>query len=480
MADGGPQAPRRHPVVRPWRTEINGSLALAWPLVLMQLAQISINATLIIMVGRQGATQLAGTALGLQTFLLVFLFSLGMAIAVAPMVAQARGAGELRQVRRAVRQGLWATTLISLPGGLLLWCSGPILRAAGQDPGVTAAAADFARPMALGLAPWLWFFVLRNYMAAMGRPRPALYVMIAAIVLNGLLGYLLIFGHFGLPALDALGAGLTGALVGWFLPLTLLACALTDRRLRRLRILARFWRADWQAFREVFRLGTPIGLAMLLESSLFMTLLYLQGLISTVAQAAHAVTIQLAAMAFMVPLGVSQAATVRVGLAIGQEDAAAAKRAAAVAFGCSGASAVIGAAIFLLLPTTVVRLYLDPALPDSAAVLATGLSFLAVAAVFQLLDGVQVVALGILRGLKDTRIPTLITCLGYWGIGFPLAILLGFYLPWGGVGVWVGITGGLAIAVVLMAWRVRRSLAGLVFAPPDQGGEAAAAVALPA
>ncbi len=445
----------------PWRAEIVASLALAGPFALMQLAQISINVTLLLMVGRLGATELAGIALGLQSFLVVFLFSLGLSIAVAPLVAQARGAGTLREVRSAVCQGLWATALMALPSGLLLWFSGPLLLAAGQEASVAAAASDFARPMAVGLLGWLWFFVFRNYMGAMGRPAAALYVMIAAILLNGLLGYALIFGRLGLPALGVFGAGLTGAVIGWLLCLGLLACALFDRRLRRLRLLAVLHRPNWPMLREIFRLGAPIGLAMLFETLLFMAVLHLQGLISTVAQAAHAITMQLAAMAFMVPLGLSQAATVRVGLAVGQRDVAQARRAAAVSFAAGFAFTMVAALIFLLLPTTLVRQFLDMSLPESPAVLATTLTFLAIAAAFQFLDGTQMVALGVLRGLKDIRMPTIITCVGYWVIGFPLAALLGFVAGWDGVGIWLGLTAGLAVAAPLMVLRVRRSLSNL-------------------
>lgn len=442
----------------PWRDEIMASLALAWPFALMQLAQISINVTLILMVGRLGATDLAGVALGLQSFLVVFLFALGLAIAVAPLAAQARGAGTFGDVRHAVCQGLWATGLVALPGGALLWFTAPLLEAAGQDPAVAAAAGDFARPLAFGLAPWLWFFVLRNYMGAMGRPRAALYVMVAAILLNGLLGYALIFGELGMPAAGVHGAGLTAMLIGWLLFLGLLAFALFDRRLRRLAVLGVLHRPNWPVFREVFRLGVPMGVAMLFETLLFMAVLHLQGLISTVAQAAHAVTMQLAAMAFMVPLGLSQAATVRVGLAVGQRRAAQARRAAGVAFAFCLVCTGIAALVFLLLPTTLVRQFLDMSLPESPAVLATGLTFLAIMAAFQLLDGIQVVALGVLRGLKDIRIPTMITCLGYWIIGFPLAAALGFLAQWRGVGVWIGLTVGLLVAASLMTYRVRRAL----------------------
>jgi MATE family multidrug resistance protein len=460
-----------------WRQEIKSSLALAWPFALMQLAQISINATLLLMCGRLGATELAGAALGMQVFLFVFLFALGLAIAVAPMVAQARGAFDLRLARGAFCQGLWATGLVAAPGAVLLWFSGGILRAAGQDPEVAAAAAEFTRPMAVGVGPWLWFFVVRNYMGAMGRPQPALYVMIAAIVLNFVLGYALIFGELGMPQWGVFGAGVTAAAVGCVLLLALLTIALADRHLRRLNVPGELLRMNWPQFREVFRLGLPIGLAMLFETTLFLAVIYLQGLISTQTQAAHAIAMQLAAMAFMVPLGVSQAATVRVGLAVGQGDPAQARRSAAVALSLSLFCTFLAGIVFLAMPSILVRQFLDLSLAESAPVLATAASFLAVCAVFQVFDGLQVTALGVLRGLKDTRLPTFISCLGYWIIGFPLAMLLGLGVGWDGVGVWIGLTVGVGVAAVLMAFRMRRSLFDL---KPALRAEPEPALSLPA
>jgi len=446
---------------RPWRDEIAASLALAWPFALMQLAQIAINASLLAMCGRLGTTELAGAMLGLQVFLFVFLFALGLAIAVAPMVAQARGERDLRQVRSAVCQGLWATGLVAVPGGVILWFSGSILRSAGQDPGVAQAAAEFTRPMAVGLPGWLWFFVVRNYMGSMGRPRPALYVMIVAIALNLALGYVLIFGELGFPFWGVFGAGFTAAAVGWVLLLGLTGFAVTDRRLRQLNVPSALFRINWPQFREVFRIGVPIGLAMLFETTLFLALLYIQGLISVQAQAAHAIVVQLAAMAFMVPLGVSQAATVRVGLAVGLGKPQQARRAAGVALAVTLFCTLVAGLVFLLMPIMLVRQFLDLSLEESLPVLGTAVTFLAIAAAFQIADGLQVASLGVLRGLKDTRMPTFITCLGYWVIGFPLALVLAFVVGWDGIGVWIGLVTGVAVACFLMVRRMGRSLRAL-------------------
>ncbi|HKY95831.1 MAG TPA: MATE family efflux transporter [Kiloniellales bacterium] len=441
-----------------WRDELAATLHLAWPLVLMQLAQMSINLTEVVLVGHLGATELAGAGLGSQVFHAVFLFSLGLAIAVAPLVAQARGAREYRTIRRSVRQGLWATTIIAVPGVAILWCVRPILIACGQDPVVAEQAEDFARPVSVGLAPWLWFFVLRNFMAAMGKPRPALYVMLAAIVLNAVLGYGLVFGKLGLPEWGVTGAGVAAAIVDLFLPLALLLFIERDRQLRRFAVLGRLWVPDWHLFREIFRIGTPIGLALLFETTLFLVALFLQGLISTVAQAAHQVAVQPVAVAFMVPLGISQAATVRVGLAVGRGDPAGAAIAAKVSLWMGVACTLLTAAILLAIPETLIGAFLDSDEPETPAVIAAGASFLAVAALFQLADGGQVIAMGSLRGLKDTRVPMLIAAVGYWLVGVPLSLLLGFHWGLNGVGIWLGLAGGLVAAALMLVVRLRGQL----------------------
>jgi MATE family multidrug resistance protein len=464
----------------PWRAELSATLALAWPLVLMQVAQISINTTEVFLLGRLGSTELAGAVLGSALFHAVFLFELGLAIAVAPIIAQARGAGQFRVVRRAVRQGLWATTLVALPGALFLWNVRPVLLALGQDPVAVGFAEEFARPMAIGLAPWLWFFVIRNYMAAMGRPQPALYVMVAAILLNAFAGWCLIFGHLGLPAWGVTGAGFAAAGVGWFLPLALLGFALTDRKLRRLAVLGRFWRPDWAVFREIFRIGVPIGLALLFETTLFTAALGLQGLISTISQAAHAISAQLIAIAFMLPLGLSQAATVRVGLAVGRNRPQEARIATQVAFTLGVCCTTFTALLFVFLPSTLLGLFQDRTHPDAAAVIATGVGFLAVGAFFQLFDGAQAVAMGCLRGLKDARVPMLIACFGYWVVGFPLSAILGLWVGWGGVGIWMGLAAGLAAAAVLLVRRVWRQLGTLPLLTEDEVAATLVPPAVPA
>ncbi|GAB5469054.1 MAG: MATE family efflux transporter [Rhodospirillales bacterium] len=422
----------------------------------MQLAQIGIHSVEIVYAGRLGPTYLAAATVGSQTFYSVFLFLLGVAIAVAPMVSQARGRGAFREIRRTVRQGLWAVTLLCLPSMALLWQVGPLMLLLGQDPAVAQAAEDFTRPMTLGLPAWIWYFVLRNFSAALDRPRPALYAMLVGIVVNALVGYALVFGAWGAPQWGIAGAGTAAALSAWVVFLGMLATVLLDRRLRRFRIFARLWRSDWPLFKEINRVGLPIGVALFFETSFFMAALFLQGLIGVAAQAAHGAAIQLIGIAFMLPLGVAQAGTIRIGLAVGRNDQSAAGRAAVITYGLGLVCTLTTAAILLLFPVPLMQIFQNPDHPQAAQVIQIGVTFLAVGALFQLVDGGQVIAMGCLRGFKDTKIPMFLAAFGYWAVGLPLSIWLGFETDLAGVGIWVGLAAGLTVAALLLTRRFYR------------------------
>ncbi len=439
-----------------WTLELRHTASLAWPLVLMQLAQIGIHTVEIVYSGRLGPTYLAAATVGSGTYHAGFLFLLGLAIAVAPMVSQARGRRAFREIRRTVRQGLWVTTLVALPTVLLLWEIRPLLLLLGQPEPVALAAESFLRPMSLGLPAWIWYFVLRNFAAAMDRPRPALYVICLGILVNAVAGYALVFGHLGAPRLEILGAGIAAALSAWVVFLAMLVFVLLDPRLSRFRIFGRLWRADWPLFKEILRVGLPIGAALFFETTFFIGALYLQGLISIEAQAAHGAAVQLIAIAFMIPLGVSQAGTVRIGLAVGRRDKGAAGRAAAITYGLGLISALCTAAALLLFPDSLLHLFVDAGHPQAETVVRLGVAFLAVGALFQLVDSGQVIAMGCLRGLKDTQVPMVIAIVGYWLVGIPTSVLLGFATDLAGVGIWIGLAAGLTVAAVLLTLRFYR------------------------
>jgi MATE family multidrug resistance protein len=241
------------------------------------------------------------------------------------------------------------------------------------------------------------------------------------------------------------------------------AVVMLHPRFRRYRLFGRFWRPDWVRFRQVWRIGTPIAVTLTLEVGVFATAVFLMGLISQASIAAHAVAIQIAAFTFMVPMGLAQAATVRVGLSYGRQDQAGVAVAGWVAFALSVSFMSLMGLVMLTIPKPLVHLFLDPADPANGEVIRLALSFLMVAAFFQIFDGAQAVGAGMLRGLQDTSVPMLYAALGYWGIGLGTGVGLAFGLGWDGVGVWIGLATGLAVVSALMLWRwLRRERLGLV------------------
>ena len=309
---------------RAWRREARALWALSVPIVLTNLGQVAIQTTDVVMIGWLGPEALAASVLGVNVNFVLLLFAIGVVIATAPMMAQDLGHKRhaVREPRRTVRQGFWVALAIGLPSWLLLWHIAAILHLLRQDPALIAAAEPFVRAAMWGLVPALWFVVLRNFIAALERPRAGMVVTFLAIAFNALAGYGLIFGAFGLPALGLRGAGIAAALTNVLMFLGLLAYVQTDRQFRRYQILGRFWRPDWVRFREIFRLGLPIGVTLVMEVGLFAGAGFLMGWVGTAELAAHQIALQCAAVTFMVPLGLSQAATVRVGLAVGAGDRA--------------------------------------------------------------------------------------------------------------------------------------------------------------
>jgi MATE family multidrug resistance protein len=440
------------------RREVPALLRLAVPLVLAQLGQVAIQTTDVIMIGWLGPTALAAAGLGVPAIFVLLLFGIGVVSATAPMIAQDLGRKRhaVREPRRTVRQGFWAALMVGLPITVLLWHVEPVLLAIGQDPDLVAMSEPYVRSAMLGLVPALWTIGLRNFINACERPRAGMMVTLFGIVLNAIANYGLIFGHFGLPALGLLGAGIATACTNLAQLLLMVAFILVDRRFRRYHLLGRFWRPDWQRFHDILRIGLPIGITLVFEVGLFAGAVYLMGLIGAAEIAAHQIAIQIASVAFMVPLGISQAATVRVGLAAGRHDLASARRAGLAALGL-GTVFMLGMAVVMwTLPELLIRIFIDVDAPESRPVVELATGFLAVAALFQVFDGGQVIGVGALRGLKDTRVPMIIAGIGYWVIGFASAILFGFGLGLGGVGIWIGLAFGLAATAAPMIARFLR------------------------
>ena len=449
---------------RPWATEVRATLALAWPLILANLTMALIQATDVVMMGWLGSRALASSALGLNLTFAFSLICLGLVTAASPLMATAIGAKRhlVRDVRRTFRQSFWLVATVTVPVWLILWNGRTLIIGLGQDPGLADGARDFLHGYMWSMLPFLLFQAMRTFISALERPGWVLAISLTGVLLNAILEYALVFGHFGLPALGLFGGGLASSIVWSLLAIMLALVIVSDRQFRRFHLFGRLWRADWPRYRRLWALGLPIGLAMGFEGGIFSAAAFLMGLISAAAVAAHAIALQISALSFMVPWGLAQAATVRVGQALGRGDRAGIGRAGWVAWGLGVTFMALTALIILTLPHSLITLFLADT-PANAKVIALAVSFLFVAAIFQIVDGAQVVGAGMLRGLHDTRVPMLFTFIGYWAIGIGIGVWLAFRRGWDGVGIWTGLAIGLAIVAVLMLWRwTRRDRLGLL------------------
>ena len=426
-------------------------LRLGLPLIGGHVAQFAIGLTDTVMLGWYSVEALAAVVLGSTYFFVLFILGSGFAIAVMPLVAEADAAGDETAVRRVTRMGMWLSVVTAIAAFPLFWFSGSILNALGQNPDTTEVSQQYLRVAGVGLLPALLVMVLKSYLASLGRTRVVFWVTVLAAAVNAVVNYALIFGHWGAPELGVIGAAIASLIVQ---VVSLIGVALyAVLVLPQHQLFTRVWRPDWDAFGHVFRLGVPIGLTSLAEVSLFAASSIMMGWFGTLALAAHGIALQLTSLAFMIHLGLSNAATVRAGNAMGRRDADHLARGAIVAVLLSFCASLVTVIVLLAFPETLLSLFLNPTEPNRDAILGIGVSLIFVAALFQFVDGAQVMALGLLRGVKDTRAPMIIAAISYWGIGVPSGYALGFWAGLGGVGVWLGLVVGLTVAAVLLLWR---------------------------
>jgi MATE family multidrug resistance protein len=457
-----PDAPRL------WRAELAETFQLAWPLVLTQLAQMAIYTTDVLMIGRLGPNPLAASALAVNLLAVLNFTGIGLVTAVAPIVAAALGARRhaVREVRRSFRAAIHAALIYSLFAWVILWNGERLMLAFGQDPALSSKAADFLRILQWTLLPNLLIVVFRSVLAALGKPGVSLVVVIVGLLCNALGNYALIFGHWGAPALGLAGSAIASVITTVAMAALLIGYILMQRKVRRFHLFGRLIRFDRNRLGAIFRIGLPIGGAWAFEVSAFSAAVYLMGLIDTPSVAAHTIALQIASLTFMVPLGLSQAVTIRVGMGFGARDPHWISLAGKVALVLGVGFMALSASVIWLFPRELASLFLDPSRPDNGPVLDLAVRFLAIAAIFQLADGAQVVGAAMLRGLQDTRVPMLFAAFGYWVIGLGGGALLAFPGGWQGVGVWTGLAGGLAAVAVLMLWRwSRRGRLGLISRP---------------
>jgi multidrug resistance protein, MATE family len=437
----------------PHAGEARALLVLGLPIIGSHLAQIAMHITDTVMLGWYAVDTLAAVVLGVTTFITLFLVGSGFGWAVMPMIAAAVANGQDREVRRLTRMALWLSLAFGIAVMPLLWFSDPLLRALGQAPELTIVTQDYLRIAGWGIFPALVVMVLKSYLAALERTQVVLWITVAGALLNGALNWALIFGNWGAPELGAVGAAIATVLTQAFQAVLTAAYALWLPELRKHALMVRFWRPDFDAMGRVFRLGWPIGLTSLAEAGLFTASAFMMGWVGTRELAAHGIALEIVSVTFMLHLGLANAATVRVGQAFGRGDTGQLRLVARTSIVMSLAFSAIAVAVFRAIPGPLVWLFLSPSDPVAPQIVAIGISLLAVAAVFQLADGAQVLALGLLRGVQDTRTPMIHAAISYWLVGMPAGYLLGFTFGYGAVGIWLGLVVGLVLAGALMMTR---------------------------
>ncbi|HEY6866770.1 MAG TPA: MATE family efflux transporter [Candidatus Eisenbacteria bacterium] len=447
-----------HPVLslrpsRPAREDFRRLLALALPVVLVQLGIMAMGVAHTMMLGRVSAADLAAGAIGNLYVMTACAIGWGILMALDPIVAQAAGAGDETGLRHGIQRGLLLAVLLSGVTALALAPARAVFVASHQPTEVVPLAARYVALSVPGLLPFFAFIALRQSLQALRRMAPIVATILVANAVNLVLGWMLIFGAAGVPRLGAAGAGVAATLTRWIMALALLALGW-----RELAPRLRSWDRAALTVRPLvgmLALGLPIGIQLVLEIGVFSVVGLLMGRLGTATVGGHQVAINVASVSYMVPAGVAGAAAVLVGQAIGAGDAPRARRAAAASL-VAGAGFMLASGLTLsLAPRAIAGLYTsDP------GVIAITARLLLLAAIFQVFDGIQVVGIGVLRGAGDTRVPMLVNLLGYWLLGLPVSLLFGFGLKGGAVGMWWGLVLGLVVVAIVILARVAARLRG--------------------
>ncbi|MFC3172873.1 MATE family efflux transporter [Novosphingobium bradum] len=453
------------PAPSPFRRELATTLRLAVPLVAANLLQMLVYAIDVVFVARLGSAALAAASLATSLFGLVTWCLLGLTGACAPLIAAQLGrrAHAVREIRRSARMALWLALASALPAMALFAWGEQVLLLLGQNPDLARRAGQFLAILVWATIPNLMAGVLRTVVATLGRPVLATAITALAILVNALGNYAFIHGRLGAPALGLDGSAVSTVITACAMLAAYAAVLRLDRRLARYRLLGRLWRPAWDHLAALLRIGIPVALIILAEGGLFAGAAFLMGRIGEAELAGHTVALQVASIAFQVPFGLGQAATIRVGYHYGAGDRAAIGRAGRAALVLAFGYMALPAAAMILAPGAVIGLYVDLSAPQNAAMIGFARQYIVVAAAFQLFDGAQAVLAGALRGLQDTRIPLLLALAGYWLFGFLTAITLAFLTPLAGLGVWLGLAVSLVVVAALLGrrWRQRERL-GLV------------------
>jgi len=430
-------------------SELDATIRLAAPLVLGQLSAIGMNLIDTVLAGHLDAHTLGAVALGSNVWTLAIITIIGVMMALQPSVAQLRGASREHEIGAVFRQALWLAVPLGIGLGLAAAFLGPLLFGLiGVDASLVADAGAFLRAIAWGAPALSVFFALRGLSEGMGMTRPTMYFSLLGLILLGPFGYVLMYGAFGIPRLGAFGCGIATAIVLWLQCAAFAMYVARRARYRDLHLLARFDRPHRRTLLDLLNIGAPIAVTLLMEAGLFVAVALTIGKLGADVIASHQIAINIASVVFMVPLGIAMATTVRVGYARGRNDGHGVRQAAAVGLLLTLGMQVLSATLLFSVPEQIAAMY-----TNDAAVIALSAQLLVLAAIFQLSDGIQAASNGALRGLKDTRLPMLISGFAYWGVGMPVGLWLAFHNDLGAAGMWIGLIAGLSVAAILLTSR---------------------------
>ncbi len=436
-----------------WWQELRALGAVAAPLAAAYFAEMAMGFTDTVVVGRLGSVELAAVGLSANLLFGFLLVCTGLVSIVGVLVAEANAVGDTARTGHAVRQGMWVALWVSLPATWIGWNLAPLLRELGQEEAVVLLAEQYMRAAVWCFLPYMWFTVLRNFVAPLARAGSVLAICVVGVGVNLLANYVLVFGKWGMPALGVAGSGYASSLVCWAMFAALLVYCVRERALAAHRILSDLMRIDFGVCRDIVRLGLPVAGIWAVDTGLFVTVALLMGSLGAATLAANQIAYSFWNVVFVVPMGLSLAATYRVAHGSGLGSALRARRSGLIAIWAGAACmSVIGLLIWLL-RGQIAAIYLDVSDPANAEVIALAKALLSIAALFLVVDGAQIIAAAALRGLRDTTVPFLVGLIGYWAIGLGAGYVFAFEMQYGARGLWWGLALGLAAAAVLLVWR---------------------------
>ena len=434
--------------MKSFHQEAAATVRLAAPLIAAQLAQVSTTLIDTVMAGNLSPQDLAAVALGASIWWAIVFCCTGLLLSINPTVAYLYGAGDYSRIGHVVRQGLWLATMVSIPAFLLVRSSGPLLEWLNVDPELVPITLGFLNAISFGAPALCIYQALRGFSEGISLTRPVMYASLLAVGGNAAGNYVFMYGKFGMPQLGAVGCGVASAITMWLMLVFLAIYIRLHRAYAPFRVFSRFEVPEWPQLRALLKLGTPIAVSMFMEASLFSTAALLIGAMGTIAVAGHQIALNVASVTFMIPLGLAMAITARVGQAMGRGDAAGARRSGFVGIALAAVFMSFSALCIFLFPEVIAGFY-----TNDPAVKAIAVQLLFMAAIFQISDGLQVAGSGALRGLKDTKLPMIITVVAYWVIGMPLGYTLGVTYGGGPRAMWIGFIFGLTTAAVLLNSR---------------------------